>query len=345
MTRLVIGYVPLVDAAVLVAAVARGLTAEEGLDVTLAREASWATIRDKLVFGLHDAAHMLGPLAVATSLGLGHVALPLVAPFALNLGGSAVTISNALAARLGTNATSRDAFAAAARALGEEAGRRARAGEPALVLGTVFPFSTHTYLLRRLLAAAGLEPDRDVRLVVLPPPFAVDALRRGQVDGVCVGSPWNSVAVDEGVGTILVLGSDIAPRAPEKVLALPADQADAPHVAALVRALARAATWCAEADNRDELVALLAAPDVLDVSPDVVRRVLDARLLVDAGGTVRAAPEFLLLGGANVNRPGPDQARFVADAMRAAGHLSAAQHADALAVFRADIHDSALLKT
>lgn len=342
MTRLAIGYVPLVDAAVLIAAVARGFAAEEGLEIALVREASWATVRDKLVFGMFEAAHMLGPLAVATSLGLGHVALPLVAPFALNLGGDAVTVSNALAARLGTSAAVDGAFEAATGALAREAARRAGAGEKPLVFGTVYPYSTHTYLLRALFAAAGLTLDRDVRLVVLPPPYAVEALRRGQVDGVCVGSPWNSVAVEEGVGTILLLGSDIAPRAPEKVLALPADQASAPYVPALLRALSRAASWCADPSNREVLVAVLAAPEVLDVAPGIVGRVLDGRFVVNGAGDTRLDPDFLLLGGADVNRPGAVQSRWVANAMVAAGHMDAAQDAEAVAVYRPDLFDAAL---
>src|SRR5215212_562421 len=101
MTRpICIGFIPLVDAAALIVAVDRGFTAEEGLDVTLVREVSWSNVRDKLNIGLFDAAHLLAPVAIASSLGLGHVKLPIAAPFGLGMNGNAITVSPALHAAL-----------------------------------------------------------------------------------------------------------------------------------------------------------------------------------------------------------------------------------------------------
>jgi two-component system, oxyanion-binding sensor len=93
---LIIGFVPLLDCVTLIAAVEKGFTAAEGLEVTLVRETSWANIRDRVVVGHFDAAHMLGPMAVASSLGIGHLTSPMVAPVALGLGGNAITVSNQL---------------------------------------------------------------------------------------------------------------------------------------------------------------------------------------------------------------------------------------------------------
>src|SRR4051794_41895089 len=95
-----VGFIPLVDAAALIVAVDRGFTAAEGLDVTLAREVSWSNVRDKLNIGLFDAAHLLAPVAIASSLGLGHVKVPLVASFNLGLNGNAITVSPALHAAI-----------------------------------------------------------------------------------------------------------------------------------------------------------------------------------------------------------------------------------------------------
>src|SRR5207248_4779483 len=95
-----IGFIPLVDAAALIIAVDKGFTAAEGLDVTLVREVSWSNVRDKLNIGLFDAAHLLAPVAIASSLGLGHVKVPIVAPFNLGLNGNATTVSPALHADL-----------------------------------------------------------------------------------------------------------------------------------------------------------------------------------------------------------------------------------------------------
>ena len=99
-TPLQVGFIPLVDAAALIVAVDRGLTAAEGLDVTLVREVSWSNVRDKLDIGLFDAAHLLAPVAIASSLGLGHVRVPIAAPFNLGINGNAITVSPALHAAI-----------------------------------------------------------------------------------------------------------------------------------------------------------------------------------------------------------------------------------------------------
>src|SRR6201992_4203034 len=95
-----IGFIPLVDAAALIVAVDKGFTAEEGLDVTLVREVSWSNVRDKLNIGLFDAAHLLAPVAIASSLGIGHVKVPISAPFNLGINGNAITVSAALHAAI-----------------------------------------------------------------------------------------------------------------------------------------------------------------------------------------------------------------------------------------------------
>src|SRR6185503_19758912 len=109
---------------------------------------------------------------------------------------------------------------ATALALARVVANRRKSGAEPLTFGMTFPFSTHNYQLRFWMAAGGVDPDEDVRLVVLPPPYMVDSLANGHVDAFCVGAPWNSVAVDLGVGHILHFVSDILVRAAEKVLAV-----------------------------------------------------------------------------------------------------------------------------
>ena len=138
-----IGFVALNDAAVLIAAQARGLFAAEGLSVELVREVSWATIRDKVNVGALDAAHMLAPLALATSVGAaGAQAVPLIAPFALALNGPAITLSSRLPLGPGRDADG----------LARLVARRWEEGASPITLAVVFPFSTHAYLLRDWLA-------------------------------------------------------------------------------------------------------------------------------------------------------------------------------------------------
>src|ERR1700748_1277443 len=99
-TPLHIGFIPLVDAAALIVAVDKGFTKSEGLDVTLVREVSWSNVRDKLNIGLFDAAHILAPVPIASSLGLGHIKVPIVVPLTLNLNGNAIPVSPALHAAI-----------------------------------------------------------------------------------------------------------------------------------------------------------------------------------------------------------------------------------------------------
>lgn len=174
---LCIGFIPLVDAAALIVAVDKGFCATEGLDVTLMREVSWSNVRDKLNIGLFDAAHLLAPVAIASSLGLGHVKVPIVAPFNLALNGNAITVSPALHAALLAEIDGNpfDPMATALALSRVVAARRKRGAEP-LTFGMTFPFSTHNYQLRFWMAAGGVDPDEDVRLVVLPPPYMADSL-------------------------------------------------------------------------------------------------------------------------------------------------------------------------
>ncbi len=261
MKRLRIGYVPLSDAAVLIAAATRGFAEAEGLSIELVREVSWANIRDKLILGHFDAAHMLAPFAIATSLGLGHLKVPLIAPFALNLNGNAITISSLIHAQMtGEIGRVPESAAESAKALAAVIRRRKADKQEPLAFGIVFPFSTHAYLLRHWLRSGGIDPDRDVNLVVVPPPYMAESLRTGLLHGFCVGSPWNSLAVDAGVGCIAALGVDIAKHAPEKILAVPEAFAEQnPDVMSrLIRGARAAARWCADEKNRADLASLLA---------------------------------------------------------------------------------------
>ncbi len=278
-----IGFIPLVDAAALIVAVDKGFARAEGLDVTLVREVSWSNVRDKLNIGLFDAAHLLAPVAIASSLGLGHIKVPIAAPFNLGLNGNAITVSPALHTAI-MGEIDGDHFdpMATASALARVVAHRKKAGAEPLTFGMTFPFSTHNYQLRFWMAAGGVDPDEDVRLVVLPPPYMVDSLASGQVDAFCVGAPWNSVAVDLGIGRILHFVSDILVRAVEKVLAVRQNwsEKNSDVVAALVRAAARAAEFIEQPENRAEAASILGRPERIGVDAEVIQRTLVGRLKI-----------------------------------------------------------------
>ena len=340
-----IGFIPLIDAAALIVAVDKGFTAAEGLDVTLVREVSWSNVRDKLNIGLFDAAHLLAPVAIASSLGLGHVKVPIVAPFNLGLNGNAITVSPVLHAAImrEIDGDPLDPMATALSLARVVAARRRSGAEP-LTFGMTFPFSTHNYQLRFWMAAGGVDPDEDVRLVVLPPPYMVDSLANGQVDAFCVGAPWNSIAVDRGVGFILHFVSDILVRAAEKVLAVRQSWSEKnPQVlAALIRAAFRATEFIEH--NRAETAHILAQPERVGVDADIIRRTLDGRLKVAPDGTIRESGRYLLVGREGAARPDPVQAAWLYAQMVRWGQATISPEAVeiAKAVFRPDLHDAVL---
>ena len=345
--KLRIGFIPLADAAALLVAVDKGFAAAEGLDVELVREVSWANIRDKLNVGVFDAAHLIAPIAIASSLGLGHIKVPILAPFGLGVNGNAITVSPSLYAAIAAavDGSILDPMVSA-RALARVVAQRKARGEEPLTLGMTFPFSTHNYHLRFWMAAAGVDPDEDVRLVVLPPPYMVESLANKQVDGFCVGAPWNSVAVDLGIGFILHFVSEILARAAEKVLGVRSTWAEENPdlLRRLVRAHRRAAAFIEDVGNRDEVAALLAAPHRIGVSAEVIRRTLDGRMKVAPDGTVRVSERYLLVGRNGAARPDPTQAAWLYAQMVRWGQapLSAELLAAARKVFRPDLYDAAL---
>ena len=346
-TPLHIGFIPLVDASALIVAVDKGFTKAEGLDVTLVREVSWSNVRDKLNIGRFDAAHLLAPVAVASSLGLGHVKVPIVAPFNLGLNGNAITVSPALYAAIMSEIEG-DATNPMATALALSrvvVNRRASGAEP-LTFGMTFPFSTHNYQLRFWMAAGGVDPDEDVRLVVLPPPYMVDSLANGHVDAFCVGAPWNSIAVDLGIGHILHFVSDILERAVEKVLAVRQSWSEKnPDVlAALIRAAARAAEFIEQPENRGEAARILAQPERIGVDAEVIQRTLDGRLKISPDGTRRESSRYLLVGREGAARPDPVQAAWLYAQMVRWGQTTMRPEAlkTAMGVFRPDLYDAAL---
>jgi two-component system, oxyanion-binding sensor len=185
-----------------------------------------------------------------------------------------------------------------------------------------------------------------VRMVVLPPPFMVESLANKQVDAFCVGDPWNSIAVDRGVGCILHFVSDILLRAAEKVLAVRQSWAERNRevLAALIRAVSRAAEFVERPENRAEVARILAQPDRIGVSSELIGRTLAGQLKISADGTVRESKNYLLIGREGAARPDPVQAAWLyAQMVRwTQTSLSPSALKDAMAVFRPDLYDAAL---
>lgn len=290
-----IGFVPLTDCAVLAVAHGKGFFRRHGVRVELGREASWASLRDKLTAGALDGAQLLAGMPLAGAVGIDPVAAPLLTAFSLGLNGNAITLSAALWARV----VAADPTAARRRPLTAEVLRPLldadrQAGRRPLHLAMVYPFAAHNYQLRYWLAAAGIDPDRDVRLSVVPPPRMVDALAEGHVDGCCVGEPWSTLAVRRGVGRIAITGYELWNNSPEKVFAVTrrfAERNPRTHLAVL-GALLEAAAWADAAENRDELAHLLAAEHYVGAPADLIAAALAGHVALDADGSRAALPDF-----------------------------------------------------
>ena len=289
LSRLTLGFIPLNDCAPLAVARERGFFQAEGLEVVLSREASWANIRDRVAAGILDGAHMLGPMSIASSLGVGGETVGMAVPLALNLNGSAITVSSAVAAAM--RQADPDAMARRPRTaapLKRIIDRRRARGEGPLTFAVVFPYSSHNYQLRYWMGSAGVDPDRDVRLVVVPPPRMAVSLRSGDIDGFCVGEPWNSLAAHQGDGEVMIHASEWWRAGPDKVFGVTQAWASAhPNtLLALVRALLRAAAWADAPDHRGELAALLARPEYVDAPQTLVARSLRGALADGAAGVI-----------------------------------------------------------
>jgi two-component system, oxyanion-binding sensor len=316
-----VGFVPLIDAALLVVAREEGFAEAEGIELVLVREGSWAAIRDKLNVGLFDAAHMLAPAAAASVLGIGHLKVPLFAPVALNLDGNAITVSNGLAHQLKAriaNEPSSVTPAMTARALSRIVAERHGSGEEPLTLGVVFGFSCHLYQLRAWLGLGGIDPDRDVRFVVIPPPLMVESLSAGLIDIFCAGAPWNRMAEIAGAGFVLHTCSQIMPDCIEKLLVLRRDRQDAPWLPGLIRAVARAASWAGAPENRAMLARHLARPDYVGAPFAVIEAVLAGDAPLVFGPTTTPWIKLDLSAAA----PSPERLKALFEMMLSAGHVS-----------------------
>ena len=278
--RLKVGFIPIIDCAPVVLAEELGAFERQGLEVEIRREVSWANVRDKLALGVLDASHILSPLPLAITLGIDSVRVPLVNVMTLQVNGNALTLSQGLWREMEETAPDLVASGHAAllaKALAAVVRKRATAGGPPVVLATVFPYSAQNYMVRLWLNAGGIDPDRDVRLTVVPPPHTVAHLSGGLIDGYCVGEPWNQRSVVLGLGRVALTGPDIWKGMPEKVLGTTEAWAEnnPETLKALIKALLEAAQWLDEPGNRAEAARLLASPRYLNTPAEVISRTLD----------------------------------------------------------------------
>ena len=254
-----IGYLPLTDCASLVMAAELGFDERYGIKIELSREMSWAGVRDKLGNGELDAAHVLYGLVFGVQMGIGGQQHDMAVLMNLNHNGQSVALSADLARAGAVDGAS------LARQLGS-------AGRP-YVFAHTFPTGNHAMLLQYWLAAHGIDPVRDARVMTVPPSQMVAALRAGQMDGFCAGEPWGSKAIADGVGVTATTSGAIWPDHPGKVLGTGAAFAQQhPNTCrALIAAVLEAGRWIDASDaNRLQMAAVLAGPAYLNAPQELL---------------------------------------------------------------------------
>jgi ABC-type nitrate/sulfonate/bicarbonate transport system substrate-binding protein len=328
-----VGFVPLNDCAPIVIAQERGFFERYGLNVTLHRELGWATIRDKIIYGELDAAHALASMPLVATLGLGSIRCDCLTGVVLNLNGNAITLSEGLWRRGVTDA----------RALGTEILRLRH--EKIFTFGVVHRFSSHQHLLRKWLMKNGINPERDVRIVVVPPSQMVANLASGNLDGFCVGEPWNSVAIHQNAGWCVETSGGIDPSHPEKVLLVRRDFAER-HVekhVALIAALLDACEFCDQPEHATTIAETLSRPEYVDAPAEALLRASEEFRF--GHGLFRAVPDFCLFHRDGANAPSSSTAAWALDLVRNSGACnepSALNHVLGRRVYRMDIFEQAM---
>lgn len=325
-----VGFLSLTDAAPFVVAQELGLFERHNLRVELRREIGWATIREKIIYGELEAAHAPAPMLWSAQLGLGCPSCEVLTALVLNLNGNAITLSRAL-----WDAGVRDGASL------REHARSRRARQP-LTFGVVFQYSSHNVMLREWLRSSGLDPDRDVRIVIVPPAQVFRNLNAHTIDGFCAGEPWNTLAVREGAGWCPTWSAAMHPLHVEKVLMVTRRFAETHRQAhgQLVAALIEAATWCDEPQNRERLAELLSGASYLNLPVRVIAPALQGRF--DCGnGRIENVPDFHVFHRHDASVPTFERAEIQHRALVAAGLLPApAVHDHELPrrLFREDLH-------
>jgi nitrate/nitrite transport system substrate-binding protein len=293
-TNLKIGFIPLTDCAALVIAKEKGFFAKHGLNVELSKEASWANVRDKMTVGELDASQMLAAMPIASTLGVGSSQKNMVALMALGQNGDAITVSNKMYdAMMAADpvATKKGSAVALKKVI---ASKTMRVPE----FGMTFPTGTHNYHLRYWMAAGGVNPDTDVALKVVPPPQMVANMTAGNIDGFCVGEPWNQRAVMGNIGKTVVTGYQLWEDGPEKVLGVQKEFADKyPETTKqMIEAVIEAGMWLdASWDNRREASKILSSKSYVNAPTDVIDNSMTGTYMF-TNGVNTPMPNFNVFG-------------------------------------------------
>jgi nitrate/nitrite transport system substrate-binding protein len=334
-SNLKFGMIALTDCSPIVIAHEKGFFKKYGINSTVSKGANWAAIRDSLSNGDIQATHMLIGMPIASTMGLlGSPKKSMIAPWMLNRNGQAITLKSAFKGKVAADPKALKPLVEAAK----------KAGEP-MTFAMTFPPGTHAMWMRYYLGAGGINPDKDVALITIPPPQMVANMNVGKMDGFCVGEPWNARAIAEGIGFTSVTTQDMWKDHPEKVCAFTEEFADQnPRtVKAVLKALHEASVWLDNMANRPEQVEIVSKATYINCPPEIILGRLQGHYDYGDGRKIEDK-NYMIFSDRNCNYPQPKYAKWFLSQFRRWGMVEGAPDYDGIAkqVMRTDLYEEAM---
>src|SRR5687767_1066855 len=329
------GMIALTDCSPIVIAHEKGLFKKYGINSVVSKGANWAAIRDSLSSGDIQATHMLIGMPIASTMGLlGSPKKPMIIPWLLNRNGQSITLKAELKGKVKDDPKLLKPFADAAKAKGEP-----------MTFAMTFPPGTHAMWMRYYLGAGGINPDKDVALITIPPPQMVANMKVGKMDGYCVGEPWNARAIADGIGFTSLNTQDIWKDHPEKVCAFTAEFADKnpKTVKAVLKALHEASVWLDDMKNRPEQAEIVSRPTYINCPKEIILGRMQGHY--DFGdGRKKEDPSYMIFSNRNCNYPQPKYAIWWLTQFRRWGMVEGTPDYAGVAkqVMRTDLYEEAM---
>lgn len=329
------GMIALTDCSPIVIAHEKGLFKKYGINSMVTKGANWAAIRDNLSTGSIQATHMLIGMPLGSTMGLqGSPKKPMIIPWLMNRNGQAITLKAEWKGKVAADPKALKPFVDQAKKLGEP-----------LTFAMTFPPGTHAMWMRYYLAAGGINPDKDITLIVVPPAQMVANMKIGKMDGFCVGEPWGARSIADKIGYTSVTTQDIWKDHPEKVCAFSEDFAEKnpKTVKAILKALHEASIWLDNLDNRPEQCEIVSRATYINCQKEVI---LD-RLLgqLDYGDGRKIQDEYPMhFSKRNCNYPQPKYAKWFISQYRRWGMVTGTPDYEGVAkrVMRTDLYEEAM---
>jgi len=329
------GMIALTDCSPIVIAHEKGFFKKYGINSTVTKGANWAAIRDNLSTGSIQATHMLLGMPIGSTMGLqGSPKKPMVVPWMMNRNGQAITLKAEWKGKVGADPKALKPFVDQAKKLGEP-----------LTFAMTFPPGTHAMWIRYYLAAGGINPDKDVTLIVVPPAQMVANMKIGKMDGFCVGEPWGARSIADKIGYTSVTTQDIWKDHPEKVCAFTEEFAEKnpKTVKAILKGLHEASVWLDNLDNRPEQCEIVSRATYINCQKEIILGRLLGKL--DYGDGRQVQDEYYMhFSKRNCNYPQPKYAKWFMSQYRRWGMVAGAPDYEGVTkrVMRTDLYEAAM---